>query len=96
MQKENIFNSEVYHIKSIDVNDKTFSFMVGDEVKTINAHEFKNMFYPAYCITAHVSQGCTFETPYTIHDWNHPRMDITAKYVALSRATNIKNIQIKI
>jgi len=95
MQKENIFNSEVYHIKSIDMNDKTFSLMVGDEVKIMKAHEFKNMFYPAYCITAHVSQGCTFETPYTIHDWNHPRMDITAKYVALSRATNIKNIQIK-
>ena len=95
MQKENIFNSEVYHIESIDMNDKTFSFMVGDELKTMKAHEFKNMFYPAYCITAHVSQGCTFDTPYTIHDWNHPRMDITAKYVALSRATNIKNIQIK-
>ena len=95
MQKENIFNSEVYHIESIDMNDKTFSFMVGDELKTMKAHEFKNMFYPAYCITAHVSQGCTFETPYIIHDWNHPRMDITAKYVALSRATNIKNIQIK-
>lgn len=96
MQKENIFNSEVYHIESIDMNDKTFSLMVGDEVKTMKAHEFKNMFYPAYCITAHVSQGCTFETPYTIHDWNHPRMDITAKYVALSRATKINNIQIKV
>ena len=96
IQKENIFNSEVYHVTSIDMTDNTFSFKIGDEVKTIKAHEFKNSFYPAYCITAYVSQGCTFETPYTIHDWNHPRMDITAKYVALSRATNIKNIQIKI
>ena len=36
IQKENIFNSEVYHITSIDMNDKTFSFNIGDEVKTIN------------------------------------------------------------
>jgi len=70
--------------------------MVGDEEKTYKATQFKNMFYPAFCITCHVSQGATFNQPYTIWDWDHPRMDDTAKYVALSRATNIKNIQIKI
>ena len=80
----------------IDMNDKTFSFNVGDELKTFKAHEFKNIFYPAYCITAHVSQGATFKDKYTIHDWNHPRMDLTAKYVSLSRATSINNIQINI
>ena len=96
IQKEHIFNSEVFHITSIDMNDKTFSFNVGDEVKTFKAHEFKNIFYPAYCITAHVSQGATFKDKYTIHDWNHPRMDLTAKYVSLSRATSINNIQINI
>ena len=96
IQKENIFNSEVYHITSIDMDDKTFSFNVGDEVKTIKAHEFKNIFYPAYCITAHVSQGVTINEKFTIHDWNHPRMDMTAKYVSLSRATSINNIQINI
>jgi len=96
IQKENIFNSEVYKVTSIDMNEKTFSFDVGDEVKTIKAHEFKNTFYPAYCITAHVSQGCSFSEKFTIHDWNHPRMDMTAKYVSLSRATSINNIQINI
>jgi len=96
IQKEHIFNSEVFHIISIDMNDKTFSFNVGDELKTFKAHEFKNIFYPAYCITAHVSQGATFKDKYTIHDWNHPRMDLTAKYVSLSRATSINNIQINI
>ena len=96
IQKENIFNSEVYHIISIDMNDKTFSFNIGNEVKTIKAHEFKNIFYPAYCITAHVSQGATFHEKFTIHDWNHPRMNMTAKYVSLSRATKINNIQINI
>ena len=96
IQKENIFNSEVYKVKSIDMNEKTFTFDIGDEVRTIKAHEFKNIFYPAYCITAHVSQGTTMTEKYTIHDWNHPRMDSIAKYVSLSRATNISNIQINI
>ena len=96
IQKENIFNSEVYHVVNIDMSEKTFSFLVDDEMKTMKSHEFKNMFYPAYCITAHVSQGCTFDKPYTIYDWNNERMDSTAKYVALSRATDIKNIQINI
>jgi ATP-dependent exoDNAse (exonuclease V) alpha subunit len=96
IQKEHIFNSEVYTIESIDTNAKTFTFKVEDEVKTYQVDQFKNTFYPGFCITAHVSQGCTFNSKYTIWDWNHPRMDDTAKYVALSRATSIKNIQINI
>ena len=96
IQKEHIFNSEVYTIESIDMKKKTFSFKVDDDLKTMNSSEFKNTFYSAFCITAHVSQGCTFNTKYTIWDWNHLRMDHTAKYVALSRATSIKNIQINI
>ena len=70
--------------------------MVGDNEKTFKASQFKTMFYPAFCITCHVSQGMSFDQPYTIWDWNHPRMDNTAKYVSLSRSTNIKNIQIKL
>ena len=38
----------------------------------------------------------TFHEKFTIHDWNHPRMNMTAKYVSLSRATKINNIQINI
>lgn len=96
IQKESIFNSEVYHIHKIDIENKTFSFMIGDEEKTFKDYEFKNSFYPAFCITAHVSQGATFDKPYTIWDWNHLHADITFKYVTLSRATKINNIQIKI
>ena len=90
-----IFNSEVFEISDVDFDAKTFTFINGDTAHTMNINQFSSMFYPAFCITAHVSQGCTFDKPYTIWDWNHPRMDETAKYVALSRATSIKNIQIK-
>ena len=96
IQKEHIFNSEVFYVKSIDMDHKTFTFDVGDEVKTFKADEFKNIFYPAYCVTVHVSQGCSIREKFTIHDWNNHRMNMTAKYVALSRATSINNIQINI
>ena len=91
-----IFNSEVFQISDVDFDAKTFTFMNGETEHTMSINQFSSMFYPAFCITAHVSQGCTFDKPYTIWDWNHPRMDATAKYVALSRATSIKNIQINI
>jgi 5-methylcytosine-specific restriction endonuclease McrA len=61
---------------------------------TLNANEFKNLFYPGFCITVHVSQGCSFDEPYTIHDWNMKHMDHRAKYVALSRARKMEYIHI--
>ena len=69
--------------------------MRDNEEIAFDIQDFKKMFYPAYCITVHVSQGCTFDKPYTIYDWSHSHMDKSAKYVALSRATSIDNIQIQ-
>ena len=50
------------------------------------------MFYVAYCITVHKSQGSTFRHEYTIHEFE--KFDNRLKYVALSRSSNIKNINI--
>jgi ATP-dependent exoDNAse (exonuclease V) alpha subunit len=58
----------------------------------INIDKFQEYFYPAYCITIHKSQGQTYDFPYTIHEWN--RLDKKLKYVALTRATDIKLINI--
>ena len=55
---------------------------------------FQRLFYVAYCITIHKSQGTTFDFPYTIHEWSHKRFDARLKYVALSRATNLENINV--
>ena len=93
-KKEGIFNSELFTISHINFQSKTFSFVDGDTTQTFPVKIFSSMFFPGFCLTAHTSQGCTFNTKYTIYDWNHPRMDQTAKYVALSRATSIQNIQI--
>jgi len=54
--------------------------------------DFPILFNPAYAVTCHKSQGATYDHPYSIHEWN--RMTIPMKYVALSRATNLANINI--
>jgi hypothetical protein len=96
LKKEKIYNSEMFVVSKIDMRDKTFSFFNDEEEMTMLIEKFSSMFYPAYCITCHVSQGATFNKPYTIWDWNFERMDETARYVALSRATKKENIQIKL
>ena len=64
------------------------------EVKSIeiNIHNFQFLFYVAYAITIHKSQGSTFDFKYSIHEWE--KLDETLKYVSLSRATkkNLINI----
>ena len=53
---------------------------------------FKKMFNIAYCTTVHKSQGETYKHEYTIHEFE--RFSDSLKYVALSRATDIKLINI--
>ena len=53
---------------------------------TITQDTFKYNFYVNYCSTVYKSQGETFNTEYTLHEWN--RFDNTMKYTAISRATS--------
>ena len=53
---------------------------------------FQYLFYPAYCITTHKAQGQTIKEPFTIHEFD--RMDHKLKYVALTRATKLEDINI--
>ena len=88
--KIGIVNNEMFTIKSI-YQDK---IEITNENKTIeiSSKDFQFLFYVAYCITIHKSQGSTFDFDYTIHEWH--KLDKTLKYVALSRATkkNLINI----
>ena len=52
----------------------------------LSVKEFREMMYPAYCITIHCSQGQSYDDSYTIHEWW--RLTDKLKYVALTRATN--------
>ena len=62
--------------------------------ETIKISEFPNEFVVAYAMTIHKSQGTTIDVPYTIHDANLCKHDPKMIYVALSRGTNVKNINI--
>ena len=63
-----------------------------DKQVQIEVKDFQQLFYVAYCITIHSSQGETFDENYTIHDWD--KLNKHLRYVALTRATDIKNINI--
>ena len=58
----------------------------------IDMDKFQEYFYVAYCITIHKSQGATYNFPYTIHQFN--RLDERLRYVALTRSTDMKFINI--
>ena len=65
--------------------------LIMDDDKEIDfpIDEFQKLFYIAFCITVHKSQGSTFNEPYTIHQFD--MFDERLKYVALSRSTD-KNL----
>jgi ATP-dependent exoDNAse (exonuclease V) alpha subunit len=58
----------------------------------INMDIFQKVFFVAYCITIHKSQGASYNFPYTIHEFD--RLDKKLRYVALTRATDINHINI--
>jgi hypothetical protein len=80
----NVINNEDFIITKLSGDEITFKNCKGKE-QVVKTNEFQKIFYPAYCITSHASQGCTYDFKYTIHQWN--RMDDTTKYVSLSRST---------
>ena len=89
-----VFKTSQYTVKAITGTDVILTDGTKEDV-TFPLDTFARYFYPAFCITVHASQGCTINEPYTIYDWYFPHMDDRAKYVALSRATDIDHIQIR-
>ena len=89
----NILNSELFNV--IHINKTHFSIINGENEKiNLDIKDFHKYFYPGFCITVYASQGETYKESYTIHDWNFQHFCNKAKYVALSRSSNINFIQI--
>ena len=86
-------NSERFEVQYIK-DDIITLVGKGDREVQIRANEFHKYFYIGFCITVHTSQGDTFREKYTIYDWDFFYFCERAKYVAVSRATSINNIQI--
>jgi ATP-dependent exoDNAse (exonuclease V) alpha subunit len=89
-KKQDIINNKCFTINSID----DVYIEVCNEFKTIKIEieYFNRIFYLAFCITIHKSQGASFEDKYTIHEWG--RLNKRLRYVSLSRATNENNVKI--
>ena len=87
-----IANNETFTIK--EIRHKKQIIVIEDDQRKIKIpfKDFQYMFYVAYCITVHKSQGSTYNQPYTIHEFN--RFDERLRYVSLSRATDISLINI--
>ena len=66
------------------------TIIIFNEEKEIEIYikDFQNIFYVAYFITIHSSQGETFNEDYTIYDWD--KLDKHLRYIALTSATDIK------
>ena len=89
-KKLGFMNSQTFTIQ--EINNEFLIITNGDDTIKVNTSHFHKFFYLGFCLTVHASQGETFADKYTIYDWY--MMCDKAKYVALSRGTNIANIQL--
>jgi hypothetical protein len=87
-----IANNETFIIESIKDTNIVVRSESSNNIIEIPIKEFQTLFYIAFCITVHKSQGQTFNHPYTIHQWS--LFDERLKYVALSRSTKKEYINI--
>jgi ATP-dependent exoDNAse (exonuclease V) alpha subunit len=87
-----IVNNQTFIIEQIKSSYETIVLKDEDQIINVPFDEFQKLFYVAFCITVHKSQGQAFDHPYTIHEFD--KFDWRLRYVALSRSTDIKNINI--
>ncbi len=93
--KYDIVNNETFIISQIDFQNEIITVTDNcEKIVDVPFKMFQTMFYVAFAITIYKSQGSTFDHPYTIHEFNHPRFNRRLKYVALSRSTKVDNINI--
>ena len=89
-KKLRILNSQMFTIESITA--ESLVVKSGNDTFQMKTKDFHKFYYLGFCITIHASQGESFSDRYTIYDWY--QLCLRAKYVAMSRGTNVNNIQI--
>jgi len=80
-------NNEEFEV--INVDSKTIEIK-NDRLTCIIKHTDFKHFDMAYCITTHVSQGSTYNFPYSIYEYKYFNKKLL--YTAMSRSTNKSNI----
>ncbi len=66
-KKVGIVNNKIFSIKSI--YGRKIEITDGSKTIEIDIDKFQYLFYVAYAITIHKSQGSTFDFKYSIHEW---------------------------
>jgi ATP-dependent exoDNAse (exonuclease V) alpha subunit len=89
--KLDIVNNESFVITDIDNDTIEFKNKRVENLK-IDIYDFKKYFYVNYATTIHKAQGETIRRPYTVHE--RSKLTRRLRYVALSRATELNNINI--
>lgn len=81
--------------KVVRWNEKGVEVVSNDDDKKktfVPLQHFQKFYLVNYCMTVDKSQGQTFTQPYAIHQWH--RMCVNKQYVAISRTTDIKHLNI--
>jgi hypothetical protein len=75
-------NNEEFEV--INVDNKTITIK-NDRLNVVITHQQFNHFDLSYCITTHVSQGSTYDFPYSIYEYQY--FDQPLLYTSMSRST---------
>ena len=92
-KKLDICNNERFTVTGFNKKKKIISIKNDNGgIIDLSFLEFQTMFEIGYCITAHISQGATLTSPYTIHEWDHFHSTDNWRLVTVSRTTDKNNI----
>ena len=75
---------ENFKFEVINLDDKTITIK-NDRLQVVITHKDFTHFDLSYCITTHVSQGSTYDFPYSIYEYQY--FDQYLIYTAMSRST---------
>ena len=92
LETSSVFNNEEFEITSIDPKNQIIKAKNARTELEIPFNQFQQIFYVAFALTVHKSQGQTYNFNFAIHQWE--QYDDRMKYVALTRATSKKLINI--
>lgn len=97
-ENTNIYkNGSIYHVvacgEKIILRDGFDANETKNNQLDITFKQFKD-FKPAYAITLFKARGQTIYGEYSIYEWNYEKLPSSMLYVAISRATDLKNINL--
>jgi len=87
-----VVNCEEYFVEEFGKGKCIIKETYGDHQITIKTDDISRFFRTSYSISIHRSQGISIRQPYTIWEWGI--LDERLKYVALSRSTDVKFINL--